>query len=97
MAAQSEDIQKKICDYCFGNLTMFLQQQQPKEYPKEFDDEVYPLFVTWQKSGNLRGCIGTFGFNKLGETLQQYSLVAAVKDSRFAAMTIADLNEQLSC
>lgn len=31
----------------------------------------------------LRGCIGTFKADKLGETLQQYSLIAAFKDSRF--------------
>ena len=27
---------------------------------KELDQHQYPLFVTWQKNGDLRGCIGTF-------------------------------------
>lgn len=43
----------------------------------------------------LRGCIGTFASNKLGQTLQQYSLVAAVKDRRFPPIAMQELNDSL--
>ena len=69
----------KITKYCFSNLHHFLKNGKMLEYPAEFDSHMYPLFVTWQKDGDLRGCIGTFADDqKLGETLQRYSLIAAV-------------------
>ena len=74
----------KITKYCFSNLHHFLKNGKMLEYPAEFDSHMYPLFVTWQKDGDLRGCIGTFADDqKLGETLQRYSLIAAVQDTRF--------------
>ena len=52
--------------------------------PLDFNSMNAPLFVTWQKDGDLRGCIGTFAEDgKLGDTLAQYSLIAAVRDTRF--------------
>ena len=30
------------------------------EPPKDLAGMKYPLFVTWLKNGDLRGCIGTF-------------------------------------
>ena len=79
----------------FDNLKNFLLHKEPKEYPEAFDHVEFPLFVTWTKQGSLRGCIGTFGFDKLGVTLQRYSLIAAVQDRRFRPMTEADLNHEL--
>ena len=56
-----------------------------------------PLFVTWQKDGDLRGCIGTFAEDgKLGETLAQYSLIAAVRDTRFPPISEDEI-PSLSC
>ncbi|MES1915990.1 MAG: hypothetical protein MHM6MM_007857 [Cercozoa sp. M6MM] len=56
-----------------------------------------PLFVTWKKGGQLRGCIGTFAQNKaLGESLPQYALLAAMKDSRFAPVSLSEVPE-LEC
>jgi len=47
--------------------------------PKSLNEMKYPLFVTWLKNGNLRGCIGTFAEDEaFGETLMRYSLIAAV-------------------
>ena len=45
----------------------------------------------------MRGCIGTFGSSKLGNTLQKYSLIAAVQDTRFNPMSHQDLNSSLRC
>ena len=61
------------------------------QYPNKFDQYKFPLFVTWMKNGQLRGCIGTFGEDLLGQTLQNYSLVAALKDSRFQPVTIQEV------
>ena len=44
---QSEDFQKKISDFCFANLTSYLTTQNMLDYPAEFDQMEYPLFVTW--------------------------------------------------
>lgn len=47
-------------------------------YPKEA-----PLFVTWNKRGNLRGCIGTFSPLPVEEAVPQYALISAFEDTRF--------------
>ena len=38
----------------------------------------FPIFVTYNRFERLRGCIGTFKADKLGETLKMYSLIAAL-------------------
>ena len=66
-------------------------------HPAHFDTILSPLFVTWNKEGDLRGCIGTFNEDgKLGETLAQYSLIAAVRDTRFDPISASEL-PSLSC
>ncbi len=54
--------------------------------------------MTWQKYSDehkaydLRGCIGTFAEGQpLGPTLQRYSLIAAVQDSRFSPIQMSEL------
>lgn len=40
------------------------------ELPANFNNYKYPLFVTWLKNGQLRGCIGTFSDQQpFGQTL----------------------------
>jgi uncharacterized protein (TIGR00296 family) len=83
---QSGQMKKTIAEYCFKNLTTFIKSngKQMVTPPKSFDEFKYPLFVTWLKNGQLRGCIGTFADDQpLGQTLQRYSLIAAVQDTRF--------------
>lgn len=79
-------MQKHITHYCFKNLATFLQTngKSMEPPPTDFASMQYPLFVTWLKKGQLRGCIGTFAEDQpLGDTLMRYSLIAAVQDSRF--------------
>ena len=64
-----QSFQKKLCQYCFANLEKFLEEKQAEPYPDDFDKHEYPLFVTWNYQGMLRGCIGTFKSDKLGKTL----------------------------
>ena len=60
--------------------------------PEDFDQVQSPLFVTWLKDGDLRGCIGTFAEDgKLGETLSRYSLISAVQDTRFNPISQAEM------
>lgn len=61
-------------------------------------DAHYPLFVTWDKlhppSGawHLRGCIGTFSASEpLSSTLSEYALIAALRDSRFAPVSLREV------
>ena len=83
-APVDDSMKDKITKYCFSNLKHFLKTKEILEYPIEFDDHRFPLFVTWQKDGDLRGCIGTFDeTGKLGAQLSKYSLIAAVRDTRF--------------
>lgn len=63
--------------------------------------EKKPLFITWKiksRNGdyNLRGCIGTFARLSLLEGIEQYSLIAALEDSRFSPITYDEL-PRLKC
>lgn len=61
--------------------------------PENFNEMKYPLFVTWLKKGELRGCIGTFAEDEpFGDTLMRYSLIAAVQDTRFPPITEDELS-----
>ena len=85
-----------IAHYCFENLVVFLQSagKKMKEPPQHLNEHQYPLFVTWLKDGSLRGCIGTFADDMpFGETLQRYSLIAAVQDSRFPPIKESELTK----
>ena len=89
--------QKKLCAFAFENLISFLTSRQVAQYDADLDNHRYPLFVTWQKNGRLRGCIGTFNpHGLLGQTLSQYSLIAALKDHRFPPISEKELHE-LKC
>ena len=94
---RADPFQKRLVTYCFNNLKHFLKTREILEHPSDFDTILSPLFVTWNKEGDLRGCIGTFAEDgKLGETLSQYSLIAAVKDTRFKPISESEL-PLLSC
>jgi len=55
--------QKQACKYCFDNLRYVIKTKSMKSYDEALDQMSFPLFVTWQKNGSLRGCIGTFASN----------------------------------
>ena len=93
---QTGQMKRTISNYCFENLIVFLQSsgKTMNPPPQHLNEHKYPLFVTWLKNGNLRGCIGTFSDDLLlGETLQKYSLIAAVQDSRFPPISQSELAE----
>ncbi|KAI9339081.1 AMMECR1 domain-containing protein [Obelidium mucronatum] len=85
------------CLFCFATIDSHLTNVNPSKaallsqalapYP------AYPLFVTWKKNSNLRGCIGTFSPQKpLLSTLQTYSIQSAFKDHRFSPISLPELS-----
>lgn len=50
-----------------------------------------PLFVTWNKKGKLRGCIGTFQSMEVEEGIAEYALISAFEDTRFAPIKSSEL------
>ena len=79
----TEDLHRQLACYCFSNLEHFLTNKKMQEYEAHFDALVYPLFVSYYLKDRLRGCLGTFREDKLGKSLQSYSIIAAFKDQRF--------------
>lgn len=55
--------------------------------------EKAPLFVTWNKRGNLRGCIGTFSPLPVEEAVPQYALISALEDTRFQPVIQSELSK----
>lgn len=79
--------QREHCFYCFETLE---NKVNGTKYHKAHDflvsqgnDQKYPLFVTWTKNGNLRGCIGCFNDLDLLDGLKDYAIIAGTKDHRF--------------
>ena len=86
------EFQKRLTTYSFNNLVNFLKKGEILQPPEDFDNVLSPLFVTWKKDGELRGCLGTFAEDsKLGKTLAEYSLMSAVKDTRFPPISKEEL------
>lgn len=93
--------------YCFSVLEAHLDPNRavnPLKPIELFADESFPLFVTWNShddpkfstKGKLRGCIGNFSPLSLHSGLKEYSLIAALHDSRFPPIRFEEL-ENLSC
>jgi len=77
------------CVYCFESLIAHFDKK-PVPKPK-FENEEYPLFVSWHKHNNnnsrghsLRGCKGTFNSLQIHDGLAQFALISALKDTRFS-------------
>jgi uncharacterized protein (TIGR00296 family) len=92
---------REMCFLCFealvnhltGEATRVVQQYLERE---GLASHRFPLFVTWTKSGSLRGCIGTFSAHSLIKGLQEYAVTAGVRDRRFSPIQRAEV-EQLAC
>eukprot|EP01059_Diplonema_ambulator_P013860 TRINITY_DN24556_c3_g1_i2.p1 TRINITY_DN24556_c3_g1~~TRINITY_DN24556_c3_g1_i2.p1 ORF type:complete len:209 (+),score=29.61 TRINITY_DN24556_c3_g1_i2:51-677(+) len=78
---------KLMAAYCFHVLEAKLKQWKagmPGEDELPRGADANGMFVTYEKTdGDLRGCIGTFAKGNLKDTLERYSLIAGLRDSRF--------------
>ena len=85
---------KLLCVYAFDTLiSELIQKQIPNCFPNSLKSKKFPLFVTWTtgKEKNLRGCIGTFLSDDLEKNLNNFSLVAALKDRRFSPISAKEI------
>lgn len=71
------------------SLTHLIKKYPPKQSLKVPSSS--PLFVTWHKDGNLRGCIGTFASHPLNKGIPKYALIAAMEDPRFSPVQLKEL------
>jgi uncharacterized protein (TIGR00296 family) len=85
---------KEHCFYCFDVISREFNDQVVLA-PK-FKEESFPLFVTWTKDNNLRGCVGSFTEQSLVLGLERYAHFSAFKDSRFSPISENEM-EDLSC
>ena len=79
----NQEVQSKICAYCFDNLKHIHENKEILEYPKDLPNLSVPIFVTWNLKGYLRGCIGTFKDDLMSKQIPIYTFMAAFKDRRF--------------
>ncbi|EGV60138.1 hypothetical protein PSN45_002115 [Yamadazyma tenuis] len=96
---------KALCLYAFDTLYSELKHSKPlalasivsevHEAPDSFPNKA-PLFVTWDKDDNLRGCIGTFAAQPIERGVKRFALTAALEDPRFPSISLAEL-PHLSC
>ena len=67
----------------------------PNDFPEEFLNKRAGVFVTLEKDGKLRGCIGTYlptRINIAEETIKN-AIAAATQDFRFEPVKLEELNE----
>ena len=91
----------EFCYICFESIIANLEKSRNFQIYRYFSRrsnqrDQYPLFVTWKKNNQLRGCIGTFQHNPIYMGLKKYSRSAAFEDSRFPPITKEEV-PSLSC
>jgi uncharacterized protein (TIGR00296 family) len=93
---------KALCYYAFEALYTHHYPEIPSVTLSEFFSlsgesssslpSSAPLFVTWTKNGDLRGCIGTFQKLPIKSGISQFSLTSALQDSRFSPISKSELS-----
>lgn len=96
---------KGLCLYAFQVLEAHLYKtkvpslskclEAVNETTEQFPSKA-PLFITWDKDDNLRGCIGTFSPQPIELGVKRFALTASLDDSRFPPISVSEL-ERLSC
>lgn len=96
---------KGLCLYAFDVLVSDLNQASPLALNQILSSnnesiEVFPskapLFITWDKNDDLRGCIGTFQPQPIEQGVKRFARTAAFDDPRFPKITKSELSS-LSC
>ncbi|KAF9979097.1 AMME syndrome candidate protein 1 protein [Actinomortierella ambigua] len=94
-------ITKEHALFAFDCLVASYQQRAPLR--PEFDNNKYPVFVSWHKNAQsptgeeseleLRGCIGNFKAEPLIKNLSEYAVISARQDSRFEEIAYSELKD----
>ena len=86
-------------DYVFNNAKSYndkkkILDEMDKKFNYETKTDAYGIFVTIEKNGKLRGCIGSFDIRTdLGRFIAEKTLDSAFNDSRFPKVTADELSE----
>lgn len=95
-----EVVTKEHCFVCFETIDNKLngttKHKALDAIKAKFPNTSYPLFCTWYKNGDLRGCIGTFSSMNMPDGLVRYSKIAAFEDNRFKPMKAEEISK-LKC
>lgn len=92
---------KSLCCIAFDALCNKLKSSVPTaslaHYSGQLQEDINsiplsaPLFVTWDKNGNLRGCIGTFQPQEIESGVRRFALTAGFQDSRFPPIKASEI------
>jgi len=84
MAKEEPTAETEMAMYCFDVVAAhFTRTLEPA--PAFLTGAVCPMFVTWRRGSNLRGCIGCLQPLPI-TSLRDYALTAALRDKRFTPM-----------
>lgn len=97
----SQPMSKSLAYLAFETLTSSLNPGAGALTIKEINEALghgdyptsSPLFVTWNKNGQLRGCIGTFLALAIEKGVPKYALISAFEDPRFPPITRHELSQ----
>ena len=79
-------------------VEIFIQEGKiisvPEDFPEEFSEKKMGAFVTIEKKGNLRGCIGTYlpTQENIAKEIIQNAIAAATEDYRFGPIQKEELS-----
>lgn len=87
---------KVLALWAFETLLRRLFPDAPKSPLSKFGEltgipKEAPLFITWNKDGDLRGCIGTFLALPTEKGVAEYAIVSAFEDPRFSPISEKEL------
>jgi uncharacterized protein (TIGR00296 family) len=87
---------KELCFLCFESLVNKVNKTSQSAVSSRVVDSSNatkcPMFVTWKKGRDLRGCIGCFDPLPLYRGLQDYAVVAGCNDHRFPPISTSELS-----
>lgn len=92
---------KALCCYAFETLVNKLSLELNKVPLKSYFQTLHedesklpqsaPLFVTWNKNSQLRGCIGTFQSLPVESGIAKFTVSSAFQDPRFAPISAKEV------
>jgi AmmeMemoRadiSam system protein A len=88
-----EQLKKDILEWCRNILSAKLSGKPIPDGPP-LNGRRGGVFVTLNRLGSLRGCIGRFDFNSLlSKSIQEMILAAAFQDPRFPPLSVSELED----
>lgn len=93
----TESDKKDLLKLARESITRYLIHSKTESFGSESSaimESHYGAFVTLEKEGKLRGCIGRFDPSvPLHQTITEMAVAAATRDSRFEPVTTSEINQ----